>query len=891
MSHRLLWSGLVCTFLLSLCATARSQTAPPAPPSLDELKEVYRLLRDATVSRNEELFLSLFSEKNLTRLQQASTRLGRDFPGAIPYAEFEGILPGPEALRQTTMLSDGKRSFLFLFFNGRFFSSIQPDGDAVLCLDLIREGKKDGWVIDDLRLAFLNEFPGTELTGNMEPFLRAHIPTLTRSSHTLELPPAPSSPLVTHGKYPLRPAGVTVNNGMAVVHLGIGVFHLPQNVWDEATQQTLFGRSVPPLDFGLPVYGELEKRAAEQELARKELEARHAAMLEKNRKRAQADAGKAAWGVYTRNENPSPDTKAGPVPIATYWGTSESDTIDVVRVDHRGLFLLGGTFTPNPAWEILHESPSGTGQVMFWDPATHSVLGIIRTDSPVFDIRFDSQHNIYVKTASSLAKYDPVGGEMFWRTGEGGRRLAVTPNGHSFLLAGLEIHHIDPTGKKTGTWTIPNKGTGTHTKRSSHLVFDPKNNLVLASGNNSGNSQKSKMPVFVPWIVAYRFDPSSPALPAEPAWWLYNFTHTEVDPDGMADSRIGSMNIGPDGKLYFIGDTEGGNTPFNFSPLAMGQRLPGIFDGSPFNEMWRANSARKVTFVARVDPAGPKLEKASFIYGMRHDERRNQEMIGYNLGKDVAVDENGLVFVTGVSNSRIRWTEDAIHKRSLPELWKNNYGHPIAPDEMFLTILGDNFTKLRFNSGFGRSIDDLARFRSQGTAVAAHQGTAVIAGWVQRQIPESEANNPEYDPSPYHYRARPWQAQLKGGRNAYFAFYGPAPDTSATAMLKTHLRFLPLTKTAQAATTLPSAPNLPAAVRQLQQRLATQAAADPVIAQELEWIADCQLRVGFAQFQLAQAAWELDAEAGRPLLTAVATRWKDSEPGLLAAELLQPKKK
>jgi hypothetical protein len=89
---------------------------------------------------------------------------------------------------------------------------------------------------------------------------------------------------------------------------------------------------------------------------------------------------------------------------------------------------------------------------------------------------------------------------------------------------------------------------------------------------------------------------------------------------------------------------------------------------------------------------------------------------------------------------------------------------------------------------------------------------------------------------------------LKGGRNAYFAFYGPAPDTSATAMLKTHLRFLPLTKTAQAAASLPSAPNLPAA--------------DPVIAQELEWIDECQLRVGFAQFQLAQAAWELDTEAG-----------------------------
>jgi hypothetical protein len=102
---------------------------------------------------------------------------------------------------------------------------------------------------------------------------------------------------------------------------------------------------------------------------------------------------------------------------------------------------------------------------------------------------------------------------------------------------------------------------------------------------------------------------------------------------------------------------------------------------------------------------------------------------------------------------------------------------------------------------------------------------------------------------------------LQGGRNANFAFYGPAPDTSVTAMLKTHLRFLPLTKTAQAAASLPSAPNLPAAVRQLQQRLATQAAADPVIAQELEWIADCQLRVGFAQFKLAQAAWELDTEA------------------------------
>jgi hypothetical protein len=32
----------------------------------------------------------------------------------------------------------------------------------------------------------------------------------------------------------------------------------------------------------------------------------------------------------------------------------------------------------------------------------------------------------------------------------------------------------------------------------------------------------------------------------------------------------------------------------------------------------------------------------------------------------------------------------------------------------------------------------------------------MIVGWVQRQIPEPETNNPEYDPSPYHYRARPW---------------------------------------------------------------------------------------------------------------------------------------
>lgn len=457
---------------------------------------------------------------------------------------------------------------------------------------------------------------------------------------------------------------------------------------------------------------------------------------------------------------PSPPARESTtgVEVASLLGGAGDDRLTACAVLADGSVALGGSL-------------DGQGVLLVLDPATWKEKGRAAVPGEVSDL-VATPDAVYVATRDSTTKMDPACAKVLWTTPSGGR-VDAAPDGGAFALSRLTVTRIDPKGAVVKTWDIPRDGE-CRGKHSADIAVHGATGRVIVCGNHGGSSRKSGNPVFVPWAFAYDFDGNK-------LWTMWNYTPTEVDEAGdMADTRANRVFAGADGALYMIGDSEGGNTPFSHSPKTHGGKLEkSVYEGSPFNEMWRAYSARKVSWVARLDPEKGEVVKATFLYGFREKQQpgeKTRKEVGYTLACDVAADESGRVHVVGNAQCRIPWTDDAVHKDVGPETFRNNYGHPTNPAEAFLVVLSSDLTKVEYASGFAQG--DTDRYHSKAYAVAVRGGTAVVAGVAVTPAALPDAQGPE-DASATAYLRDPLQPGYGGGKDGYFAVLsGKAPVTA-----------------------------------------------------------------------------------------------------------------
>lgn len=189
-----------------------------------------------------------------------------------------------------------------------------------------------------------------------------------------------------------------------------------------------------------------------------------------------------------------------------------------------------------------------------------------------------------------------------------------------------------------------------------------RNDTIWTTGFNNANETMtspcadgpngSSFPVQISAIRCYTLQAGT----YEQAYLTFGFSPNQLDAD-MADTRGYRINIGKDGKLYFLGEAAGGNSIFrwdgkvtkkssNCNVPASSQKLI-TYDN--FNLPVNTASAH-LAYLARINPRDGVIEMGQYIIPRLSSGLSNAFRVrdGY-----VHADENGLVYVCGASTANM----------------------------------------------------------------------------------------------------------------------------------------------------------------------------------------------------------------------------------------------
>lgn len=405
-----------------------------------------------------------------------------------------------------------------------------------------------------------------------------------------------------------------------------------------------------------------------------------------------------------------------PVVSAGYLGGGGDDGAGGVLIapDHR--VIVGGTFA-EASWpvKVSELAEGGKGMVVCLDPAGQRIVSAARVGEEVLDVASDANGQIVLAAgASGVVVLDPAGGAVAWRDGEAGtvKRIAASEDGMVVALtADKHVRLYDAKGKLVATRRF----------RDSYLndvTIHGKHKLVIVTGFN--NKRTGREPAQVAFIRAFHID----RLNEKPVWvnydWPGRVLRQEQDPN-VADSRGYRVNIGEDGKLYYLGESHGGNSTYSFDPQEKARRLKSG-DGAdaelvridaysvPFN-----TRADALSVFGRYDAKTGKLEHLQWMLARREKMRASTLR-----ARGIAADAKGRAFITGLTTAPIaRRDENTIAGEAVG---------PFAGGEAFFAVIAPDFTRREHWTPFTAPTPEDGRHASIGMDVVVRgEHWAVLA--------------------------------------------------------------------------------------------------------------------------------------------------------------------
>ena len=195
-------------------------------------------------------------------------------------------------------------------------------------------------------------------------------------------------------------------------------------------------------------------------------------------------------------------------------------------------------------------------------------------------------------------------------------------------------------------------------------------------------------------------------------WTNYDWTKADVGASGdCADSTGLALAVGRDGKLYYAGKSDGGNTVHQKDPRDLAKKGP-VVSFDQFNTPYGFKGANSLGFYARFSLADGLIEQGQFMVARKGDGGPQAEANAATPSA-IAADEDGNVLVSGTAAARIQ---------GLPE--KSVGGQKIGPYasyEGFLLVVSPDFQKRLSWTSF------TATGPADGRAVAASGKIGVYA--------------------------------------------------------------------------------------------------------------------------------------------------------------------
>lgn len=262
-----------------------------------------------------------------------------------------------------------------------------------------------------------------------------------------------------------------------------------------------------------------------------------------------------------------------------------------------------------------------------------NVLSVTRLGSAVTDIAIRrSTGHIAVSGSFGAAVLDSTGKTVLWSNSAPGSvsEISIGHDGTVAALAGTKVTVFDNEGAIKSTFDVPTN------REVTDIAVDDATKLVFATGFKQDDGAPCTQ-LQIPFLRAYTFDGTA-------AWKAYDWNKSEAgNASECADTRGYALAMGADGKLYYAGESHGGNTVHRRLPLDLTQNAP-VVKYDPYNDPYNLNGAAPIGFYARFDAATGTIEQAQFVCTRLSSGKGNAAR-----PRAIAADAQGNVFIAGAT--------------------------------------------------------------------------------------------------------------------------------------------------------------------------------------------------------------------------------------------------
>jgi hypothetical protein len=337
---------------------------------------------------------------------------------------------------------------------------------------------------------------------------------------------------------------------------------------------------------------------------------------------------------------------AGNVSFAAYIGGGANDSINVAEVADNCLVYFGGTVSGNTLPNARVIGPGTTtkssGVLVLSHPKTGVVTAAVRFGQSIRDAQLHRRSgDIIIASDAGLARLSADLTTIRWIKAGAFVRVSVGADGTIAALQGAG-------GKRLVVYN-PN-GTQSYERQFSDSMV---NDVAVFSGSNAadrrivvtGFAQRDGggcRELQVAWLRAYN-------TANQLAWTGYDWTHAQAfnRSSSCADTRGYRVEVGRDNKLYFAGESAGGNSIFRYLARDLQRAAPNVASDA-YNHAYNTAS-NHITYFSRLNPLDGTQTAGSFLLARLQSGRGNTIK-----PRAITADKHGNVYIGGFSAASIQ---------------------------------------------------------------------------------------------------------------------------------------------------------------------------------------------------------------------------------------------
>jgi hypothetical protein len=326
---------------------------------------------------------------------------------------------------------------------------------------------------------------------------------------------------------------------------------------------------------------------------------------------------------------------------ASYLGSAADDALVGVGATDDGKIFVGATLPGKAIAGAVDLAGGGDGAVARIDPTSGAILSAARIGASVTALAVDPQTGVIAVGGDfGVAALQPDGVSLIWQQPSPAKSAHIALGSDGTVAAsagGGSVAIFDKTGASLGTAQV--KLTSLN-----GVAVDGATQQVFVTGyrqDDGGPCSQYKSTLLHAFSYA-----------GVETWKAYDWTHEQVGASSdCADSTGIGVSVGRDGKLYYTGKSDGGNTVHQKDPRDLAKMAPNVaFD--QYNTPYGFKGASALGYYARFAPATGAIEAGQFILARKGNDA--SAAANAAVPSAVTADATGNVLIVGSSAYQIQ---------------------------------------------------------------------------------------------------------------------------------------------------------------------------------------------------------------------------------------------